>query len=250
MKAILPFYKSGIQGLALIKKMRLLAFVCLLYVITCQPEAASQTVKHSATEVTATAKHYSYPYFLSQTQKKDIEYILVKASNGDIKSCFNACDVCYKYYKGYSQSGNELRCNNCGNRFKIDELGNQGKGGCWPGYLPHTLDGDSISIISGDLISGEYYFLLQNVSQVGVDTDNENCGNLNITTKNDVLLVKMPSQADRTYRIFSMNGDLYKSVAGFSAEVEIGINDLSSGVYMLAVEESGNYHCKCIIINR
>ena len=56
--------------------------------------AGAQTVSHPTVEITTAAKHYTYVHMLSATEKKDIEYIIVRASDGEIKTVFNACDVC------------------------------------------------------------------------------------------------------------------------------------------------------------
>ena len=65
-----------------------------------------------------------------------VEYFGVMGSDGEPHLAFDACEVCYPAGLGYSQSGGEMVCNNCGNRFAIDSIGteNQG-GGCWHGYI-------------------------------------------------------------------------------------------------------------------
>ncbi len=53
-----------------------------------------------------------------------MEIIAVRDSNGEIRTAFNTCQVCngseLAYYK---QSGNQLVCQNCGNRFSMDRVG-------------------------------------------------------------------------------------------------------------------------------
>lgn len=62
----------------------------------------------------------------------DMEVITVKASDGTIRTAFNTCQVCFDSGRGYyKQQGNELVCQNCGNRFKIDKVEKQ-KNGCNP----------------------------------------------------------------------------------------------------------------------
>jgi hypothetical protein len=194
--------------------------------------ANAQVVKQPVSDVTTSIKHYSYTYNVSATQHKEIEYILVKASNGDIKSTFNACDVCYPYHKGYSQSGTKLRCNNCGNSFEIDSLGNQGSGGCWPGHLVHSLDGDSVVINVSDLIAGEYFFPLVNTS---VD-DNINA-QISILNYNDLeLRLSFPDSYPFNIKIYTVYGGLVKSLMPNSNEFSIDISDLSSGGYFILAE--------------
>jgi hypothetical protein len=88
------------------------------------------------------------------------EFFVVRASDGSVKSAFNACDVCYRSKKGYRQEGGDMICNNCGNHYAIDGIGtkNLKGGGCWPGYLPSTVEGDFLVIRKSDLAAGSYRF--------------------------------------------------------------------------------------------
>lgn len=106
-------------------------------------------------EISGTAKWYEY-----DSDGVQIKFFVVKASDGTIKTAFDACDVCYGNKKGYSQSGEFMVCNNCGNRYKISGLGNENKvgGGCWPGYLPSKIEGNNLVIKKSDLELGKYRF--------------------------------------------------------------------------------------------
>lgn len=78
-------------------------------------------------DITEDATFYSY-------DKLDtyMEVLAVKASDGTIRTAFNTCQVCYSSGKGYYvQDGNVLVCQNCGNRFNMDEI-EVAKGGCNP----------------------------------------------------------------------------------------------------------------------
>lgn len=92
--------------------------------------------------------------------KITVKYFAVKAEDGSIKTGFDACDVCYRSKKGYSQDGSLMVCNNCGNRYPVSGLGTENKtrGGCWPGYLPSYVDGDYLVIKSSDLDKGRWMF--------------------------------------------------------------------------------------------
>lgn len=62
----------------------------------------------------------------------NLEVIAVKASDGSIRTAFNTCQVCYSSGKGYYKvEGDELVCQNCGNRFTMDDV-EVTKGGCNP----------------------------------------------------------------------------------------------------------------------
>lgn len=89
-----------------------------------------------------------------------IKFFAVEAANGDIKTAFDECDVCFTQKRGYSQNGDFMVCNNCDNRYPITGLGTENiwGGGCWPGYLPSTIEGDYIVIRTSDLNKGEFRF--------------------------------------------------------------------------------------------
>lgn len=81
----------------------------------------------STSDITETAAFYAY----NELDKK-MEIIAVKATDGTIRTAFNTCQVCYSSGKGYYvQEGEFLVCQNCGNRFGMDEVALT-KGGCNP----------------------------------------------------------------------------------------------------------------------
>jgi len=100
-------------------------------------------------EVSQVAKFY--PYRAGRTY---MEVVAVKASDGSIRTAFNTCQICFASGRGYyKQEGDVLVCQNCGNRFTVDQV-ELIKGGCNP--VPITSDyktdnGDKI-IISKDLL--------------------------------------------------------------------------------------------------
>lgn len=85
----------------------------------------------------------------------DLEVLAVKASDGTIRTAFNTCQVCYNSGKGYYKvDGNELVCQNCGNRFGMDDVGVT-KGGCNPVPITEeykTVTDDTITV-SKDVLS-------------------------------------------------------------------------------------------------
>lgn len=90
-----------------------------------------------------------------------MEVFAVKASDGTIRTALNTCQVCYNSGRGwYVQEGNELVCQNCGNRFNINKI-ELIKNGCNP--IPVTKDlktetKDSITISADVLASGKQFF--------------------------------------------------------------------------------------------
>lgn len=79
------------------------------------------------TDISETAAFY--PVEIDGTT---LEVIAVKAPDGSIRTAFNTCQICYDSGRGYyKQDGNALVCQNCGNRFKMDQVEVQ-SGGCNP----------------------------------------------------------------------------------------------------------------------
>jgi uncharacterized membrane protein len=97
-------------------------------------------------------------FFKFEDGGKEIAFFTVKASDGSVRTAFDACDACYKSKKGYEQQGDKLKCNNCNQKFAINRLGPNATGGCNPGYLPHQLNGSTVSIKLSDLKEGARYF--------------------------------------------------------------------------------------------
>ncbi len=87
----------------------------------------SGDLKIIKSEVSETAKFYPY-----KVGKTNMEVLAVKASDGTIRTAFNTCQICYDSGRGYyKQQGNEVVCQNCGNRFQLDQI-EKIKGGCNP----------------------------------------------------------------------------------------------------------------------
>lgn len=78
-------------------------------------------------DITETATYYAY-----EELDSEMEVLAVKASDGTIRTAFNTCQVCYSSGRGYYvQEGDVLVCQNCGNRFSMDEV-EITRGGCNP----------------------------------------------------------------------------------------------------------------------
>lgn len=85
----------------------------------------------------------------------DLEVIAVKATDGTIRTAFNTCQVCYGSGKGYYEvEGNELVCQNCGNRFGMDVVG-KANGGCNPVPIAseYKTENDEAITISKDFLT-------------------------------------------------------------------------------------------------
>jgi uncharacterized membrane protein len=107
-------------------------------------------------DITAKAKFYQYT-----VDGRKMEIFAVKASDGTIRTALNTCQVCYGSGRGYyKQEGSVFICQNCGNRFSLDQI-EKIKGGCNP--IPilgkdKTDLGDSIGIPKDYLAGVMPYF--------------------------------------------------------------------------------------------
>ena len=92
-----------------------------------------------------------YPIEIDGTK---LEVLAIKASDGTIRTAFNTCQICYSSGRGYyEQEGNMLICQNCGNRFRSDDV-EITRGGCNPVPITQknkTVDGENIIISKGFL---------------------------------------------------------------------------------------------------
>ena len=95
-------------------------------------------------EITETAK-----FFPVEINGIQLEALAVKAPDGSIRTAFNTCQVCYSSGRGYYvQDGDVLLCQNCGNRFAMDDV-EVTRGGCNPVPISEeykTVSDDSITI--------------------------------------------------------------------------------------------------------
>jgi hypothetical protein len=84
-------------------------------------------------EVTSTVRFYPY-----KAGGVLMEVLALRAPDGTVRTAFNTCQVCYASGRGwYTQKGDYLVCNNCGNRFLASQV-ELIKGGCNP--VPITKD--------------------------------------------------------------------------------------------------------------
>lgn len=87
-----------------------------------------------------------YPVEVDGTR---MEILAVEDSEGNIRTAFNTCQICYGSGRGYYvQNGDVLVCQNCGNRFTVDQVEIE-SGGCnpWPIFAENkTVTEDSIEI--------------------------------------------------------------------------------------------------------
>ncbi|MFH1423957.1 MAG: DUF2318 domain-containing protein [Candidatus Nealsonbacteria bacterium] len=85
-------------------------------------------------------------YNVKMSSGQIIYFFVVKDKNGIYRAAANACAVCFKTYKGFRQEGNEIVCNNCGNRYPIEKVATE-KGGCNPGPISPNLEVENGEIV-------------------------------------------------------------------------------------------------------
>lgn len=96
-------------------------------------------------------------FFSYQAGGNAVKFFVLQSGDGTIRAAFDACDVCYREKKGYSQAGDAMVCNNCGQKFASERI-NEVKGGCNPAPINRRVQSDHIVIAAADLAAGAGYF--------------------------------------------------------------------------------------------
>lgn len=111
--------------------------------------SSGESLKIPVKEISEKASFYSV-----EVDGTQMEVIAVKDSDGNIRTAFNTCQICYDFGNGYyKQEGNELVCQNCGNSFTMEQVG-ESAGGCnpWPILEEDKTETDSEVKISYDFL--------------------------------------------------------------------------------------------------
>jgi uncharacterized membrane protein len=96
--------------------------------------------------------------FLSlESEGRELYYFALKSRDGEYRAALDACDVCFRTNRGYRQEGDQMVCNNCGQKFACDKIG-EVKGGCNPHPLAHKEEAGFMVIRKADIVSGKDYF--------------------------------------------------------------------------------------------
>jgi uncharacterized membrane protein len=111
---------------------------------TIKPVIKDQDLVINIAEITENA--IFYPVDIQGTR---VEVLAVKAPDGTIRTAFNTCQSCYTSGRGfYKQQGTVLVCQNCGKRFRMNQVEVR-SGGCNPVPIfkdDKTLTGTTITI--------------------------------------------------------------------------------------------------------
>jgi len=96
--------------------------------------------------------------FLSlNSEGRQLYYFAVKSPDGAYRAALDACDVCYETNRGYRQELDQMVCNNCGQKFACDKIG-EVKGGCNPHPLARRIEGQHLVIRKADITERKDYF--------------------------------------------------------------------------------------------
>lgn len=96
--------------------------------------------------------------FLSlELEGRQLYYFALKSQDGAYRAALNACDVCFKSNRGYRQEGDLMVCNNCGQTFPSNRIG-EIKGGCNPHPLARAIEGPDLVIKKADILARQEYF--------------------------------------------------------------------------------------------
>jgi uncharacterized membrane protein len=118
-------------------------------------DPAQETVKLNSSKFSRQAQFFTY----KTPDNITVRYFALVDDQGLPHVALDACDVCYGAKKGYVQQGETMICKNCGNAYPIKALGTQNiTGGCWPSYIPVTLEGQEVVINVKDLRQKAFMF--------------------------------------------------------------------------------------------
>lgn len=96
-------------------------------------------------------------FFGYTVEGKTITFFAIKATDGSIRTAFDACLACRHAKLGYRQEGKVLVCNNCGMAFSSENIGKY-SGGCNPIPLERRIDNNMLVLKTKDIEAGSIYF--------------------------------------------------------------------------------------------
>jgi uncharacterized membrane protein len=115
-------------------------------------EYNTTTMSVPASSVGSTARFYEY-----NTSGATVRFFVVKDADGNIRTAFDECPMCYGKHLGFRQTGDTMTENCCNMSFPISSIG-PGRSGCRPEYLPSRIEGGKVMIAKTGLMSGAYMF--------------------------------------------------------------------------------------------
>jgi uncharacterized membrane protein len=92
-----------------------------------------------------------------ESDGRPLYYFALKSRDGAYRAALDACDVCFQSNRGYRQEGDLMVCNNCGQTFPSNRIG-EIKGGCNPHPLARRIEGQYLVIGKADIVARKDYF--------------------------------------------------------------------------------------------
>jgi len=96
-------------------------------------------------------------FLLQESEGRQVHYFALKSRDGVYRAALDACDVCFQSNRGYRQEGDLMVCNNCGQTFPSNRIG-ETKGGCNPHPLARRVEGQYLVIGKAGIVAGKEYF--------------------------------------------------------------------------------------------
>lgn len=78
-------------------------------------------------------------YYNAELNGKTVYFFVVKDKNGVYRAAANACQVCHESRTGFTQEGDYMVCNTCGNKYPLEKIATE-KGGCNPVPINPNLE--------------------------------------------------------------------------------------------------------------
>lgn len=103
---------------------------------------ADEEIKLPAATFTDNKVHF----YNAEINGKTIYFFVAKDKNGVYRAAANGCQVCFEANKGFRQEGDEVVCNNCGNRYPLEKIATE-KGGCNPAPINPNLEVKSGQVV-------------------------------------------------------------------------------------------------------
>ena len=102
-------------------------------------------------DITSVATFVNYK--VDDIDRTIIQFIVVRGTDGKVRIAFNTCQACNPSPNAYFvQIGDYFECQNCGNNFHIDKIGEE-KGGCNPAPVEEKEEKENQIIINSDYVN-------------------------------------------------------------------------------------------------
>lgn len=81
-------------------------------------------------------------FFNTDLSGKKVYFFIVRDGEGVYRAAANECQVCFSARTGFRQEGDEIVCNNCGNRYPLNRIATE-KGGCNPAPIDPDIKAEN-----------------------------------------------------------------------------------------------------------